>query len=176
MVKQKSKAYFQQASDDQPTDTVKRPESVSWTISDGPNRQFTAGWYILTTLLFGVLIVAAAWPLQSVLTAVLFGLIYVALIIYTRRTPQDVTYRLDDDGLFINDQLYTFDKFSGFGIVEDGKRYTIIMLPSQRLATALTLNFDRINGEKIVDFLGAILPMRQINENIIDRLVRRLGL
>lgn len=176
MAKSQSNIFFQQTDSSEQKPTTNHHDSIAWTISDGPQQHFSGKWYLLVSLFFAALIAMAIWWMQSILTAVLFGLIFIALIIYTRRTPQDVTYRLDDDGLFINDQLYSFDKFSGFGIIENGKNYTIVMLPSQRLATALTLNFDRVNGEKIVDFLGAILPMRQIQENIIDKIVRKLGL
>ncbi|MDO4870576.1 MAG: hypothetical protein Q3996_00555 [Candidatus Saccharibacteria bacterium] len=176
MTKQSADVFFQQNDEQASTAKPTHLDSVSWTISDGPTRQFSAKWYILITLTFTILIALAIWLMQSILTAVLFGLIFVALIIYTRRPAQDITYRLNDDGLFINDQLYTFDKFSSFGIIENNKNYTIIMLPSKKLATSLTINFDRVNGEKIVDFLGAILPMRQVQENLIDKIIRQLGL
>ena len=60
--------------------------------------------------------------------------------------------------------------------MEDRELFSVVLLPNKRLATSLVLNFDKKDGEAIVDFLGSVMPMKPVQENIIDKIIRRLGL
>lgn len=176
MIKKPESTYFQadQAGASAPRPTMR--SAISWTAPDSTKRTFSKSWYIKITLFFLLIIVASVVWLDSIITAVLFIVVYIALIIHTKKAPQVVNYSLSDDGLFVNDQAFKFEDFSSFGILEDRELFSVVLLPNKRIATSLVLNFDKKDGEAIVDFLGSVMPMKPVQENIIDKIIRRLGL
>lgn len=176
MTNSTNQPYFQADEAKTTKNRVKKPTSITWKAPDLAKKVFTKAWYFKMSLFFAVLVAVAWFVLKSEITVILFAVVFVALIIYTKKSPQDVTYSLSEDGLFINDQNYSLDNFSGFGMLSDGELYSVVLLPAKRLATSMVLNFEQADGEKIMDFLGAVMPMRQIEENLIDKIVRRLGL
>lgn len=169
-------SYFQANDSEQVTTDSNQRSSISWTALDGPQKNFSVAWYIKTTLFFVAITLAALLWLDSLITTILFVVVYIALIIYVKKPSQKITYQLTNDNLFINDQKYSLNSFSRFGIVKDRDNYAIVLLPTKQIATSLTLNFDKKDGEAIVDFLGSVMPMKTIEENIIDKIIRRLGL
>lgn len=151
-------------------------ENISWQAPDAL-RHYSLGWYVKVSIFFVVIVVVAIWLLESIITAVLFVVVYIALLIYTKKSPQAITYNLTTETLFVNDQSYPLEQFSGFGIIDERDQIcTVILLPTARLGTGMTISFKRQDAEQIVDLLGAVLPMRQVEENLIDKLIRRLGL
>lgn len=176
MTKQADATYFQADPAKPSTKATATRPAITWTAPDSAKRTFSSAWYLKMTLFFLVITVAAVVWLDSIITAILFVVVYVALVVYTKKTPQIINYSLSDDGLFINDQSFKLEDFSSFGIIEDHELFSIVLLPSKRIATSLVLNFDQKDGEAIVDFLGSILPMKPVEENLIDKIIRRLGL
>lgn len=176
MTKKADQPYFSASDPKQAAATKKPLQAVAWTAPDSLKGNFSAGWYLKATLFFGAITVASVLWLDSLISAILFVVVYIALIIYTKHPAQITNYNLSEDGLFINDQVYNLADFASFGLIEDRDFFSVILLPNKRLATSLTLNFKKKDGEAIVDFLGAIMPMRQIEENLIDKIIRRLGL
>lgn len=176
MTKQTTPTYFQaDNTSPQASQPTTRP-TVAWTAPDSAQRTFSTAWYLKITLFFVAITVMSVLWLKSPITAVLFVVVYIALIIYTKKGPQLINYSLSEDGLFINDQAFKLEDFSSFGVIEDRELFSVVLLPHKRLATSLVLNFDKKDGEAIVDFLGAVMPMKPIQENLIDKLIRRLGL
>lgn len=176
MIKQPAPTYFQADSDKTKAPKPAAHSAIAWTAPDSAKRTFSTGWYLKITLFFAIITVASIIWLDSIITAVLFVVVYIALIIYTKKAPQLINYSLSDDGLFVNDQAFKLEDFSSFGIVEDRELFSIVLLPSKRIATSLVINFDKKDGEAIVDFLGAVMPMKPVEENLIDKIIRRLGL
>ena len=152
------------------------PKSISWTAPDASKRTYTKAWYLKIGLFFILITAGAYFWLDSIITAVLFIVVYIALIIYTKKSPQTINYQLSHEGIVINDQLYKLEDFSSFGVLADRNSFLVVLLPTKRIATSLNLTCDEKDGERIVDFLGSILPMRDIHENFVDKLIRQIGL
>lgn len=176
MTKSDTPSYFQANQSNPSFSQSNTSMAITWTAPDSVKRVFSVAWYLNISLFFIGLIVVSIWWLDSIITAVLFVVVYIALIIYTKKSPQIVNYSLSDDSLSINNQVFKLENFSSFSIIEDHELYSIVLLPSKRLATSLTITFSRADGEAIVDFLGAAIPMKPFEENLIDKLIRRLGL
>lgn len=173
------KNYFKNAKATPPTDLDSKGfdfQPFNWQSPERLRKDFSLKWYLLTGAFFGLLVIFSILVLDSLLTAILFAVIFVSLVIYTRNTPNKIQYSLTSDGLFINDQLYAFGNFSSFGIVSETDYHMIIFMPAKRLATSLTIYFETKDGEAIVDILSQVLPAHTVEENLIDKLIRKLGL
>jgi len=101
----------------------------------------------------------------------------IAVIVYTRRPPREIQYTLSGKhGLYVGDKLYNLADFKAFGLIRDGENHSIMLIPIKRFAVGVSVYFPQEAGEKIVDILGARLPMENLKLDMIDVIVRRLRL
>ena len=56
------------------------------------------------------------------------------------------------------------------------QHYSIMLIPTKRFATGVSVYFPEELGERIIDLLGQRLPMENLKLDAIDILVRKLRL
>ena len=69
---------------------------------------------------------------------------------------------------------YMFVDFKSFGITKEGAVYCIVLIPKKRFGARVVVFFPPDKGEKIVDAFGMKLPMAEVKDDLIDRIVRWL--
>lgn len=151
-------------------------EPVHWQAHEYIHHDKTPFWFILFALAVIGLIAAAIFVIQSITFAILVPVMAVALLVYMYRPPRLLDYTLTSKGLYINDRLYAFSDFKGFGVIHDGKEYSVMLLPVKRFMPGVSVYFPEEAGEAIVDMLGARLPMQELHLDIVDKIVRKLRL
>lgn len=165
-----------------PADTEPQPsqadllEPVHWQATEYVHREKDQMWFVAFGVVALVLVIVAIFIIKSWTFAVLVPVMAVALLVYTRRPPRLLDYTLSHQGLFINDQLYPFSEFKSFSLVHGVDQYLIVLIPTKRFKPAVSLNFPEEAGEAIVDMLAARLPMREVQPDLVDRLIRKLHL
>jgi hypothetical protein len=112
--------------------------------------------------------------MQSITFAILVPVMAAALIVYSRRPPRVLDYTLSRQGLHVNDRLYSFAEFKGFGVIHDGDEYSIMLIPTKRFKPGVYVYFPEDAGEAIVDMLAARLPMQELHMDLVDRVIRKL--
>lgn len=131
-------------------------------------------WFVI----FGVIVVAfmavSILLIQSITFTILIPVMAAALIVYTRRPPRLIEYTLSTKGLYVNDQLYPYAEFKGFGVIRDGQEYSIMMLPVKRFRPGISIYFPEEVGEPIVDLLGSRLPMQEMKLDFFDQIIHKL--
>lgn len=165
------------ASEPSPSDnTSQSQEPVHWQAHEYIHHDKTPFWFIL----FGVVIVAlmavSIFVIQSITFSILIPVMAAALIVYINRPPRLLDYTLSTKGLYINDRLYAFSEFKGFGVIHDGKEYSVMLLPVKRFMPGVSVYFPEEAGEAIVDMLGVRLPMQELHLDAVDKIVRKLRL
>ena len=158
----------------QPADEVPA-ESISWEASESIDHQRDGAWFIGFISVVVVLLGVSIWQQQWTFTA-LIVIMAVALMVYIRRPTRVLRYSLSFNGLHIGEQFHSFDEFRSFGILEEGALFSVMLMPTKRFGQALTIYFTENEGEKIVDILGAYLPMEDLHLDAMDNLLRRLRL
>jgi hypothetical protein len=78
--------------------------------------------------------------------------------------------------LYIGEKLYHFNEFKAFGLIKDREHHSIMLIPTKRFAAGVSVYFPEEVGEKIVDILGARLPMEPLKLDAVDIIVRKLRL
>lgn len=172
--------------DSEPTDaaenydnTKQEPdfEPVHWTASEYVHGEKNALWFIIFAIVVIGLIAFDLLILKSYTFSVLVVVMAAALIIYSRRPPKAIEYTLSiDQGLYVGDRLYHFNDFKAFGLIKDGDQHSIMLIPSKRFDPGVSVYFPEEVGEKVVDILGARLPMENLKLDMIDIIVRKLRL
>ncbi len=149
-------------------------EPVYWQAHEYIHHEKSPIWFILFTIATLGFIAVAIFVIQSVTFAILVPVMAVALLVYTHRPPRLLDYTLSSQGLHINDHLYSFSEFKGFGVIRDGEEYSILLLPVKRFMPAVSVYFPEDAGEAIVDMLGVRLPMQELHLDFVDRVIRKL--
>ena len=152
-------------------------EPVIWTAKEYVSLEKNNLWYAIFSVVVIGLIAGDIFLLKSYTFSVLVVVMAVSVIIYSRRPPRTIQYALSGkQGLYVGDRLYNFVDFKAFGLIRDAEHHSIMLIPIKRFAPGVSVYFPEEAGERIVDILGARLPMQPLKLDIIDVLVRKLRL
>ncbi len=146
---------------------------ISWDASEYIHRDKGALWYVVFVAIVMIFLAIAAW-LQAWTFLALIIVMAVAMIIYARRPPRSIHYTLSRQGLQVGPRLYTFAEFRAFGILPDGGVFSIMLLPTKRFMSPMTIYFAEEDGEHIVDILGGNLPMERLDHDLFDKFTSRI--
>jgi len=149
-------------------------EPVRWQATEYIHHEKGPLWFVLFAVVVIGLIALAIFIIQSVTFAILIPVMAAALLVYVNRPPRVLNYALSPKGLYINDHLHPFGEFKGFGVIHDGKEYSVVLLPIKRFQPVVSVYFPEEAGEAIVDALGTRLPMQELHLDFVDRIIRKL--
>lgn len=149
-------------------------QPVRWQAQEYIHHERNMLWFVV----FGVIVVAlmalAIFLMDSISFAILVPVMAAALLVYVNRPPRTLDYTIGRQGVHINDHLYPFSDFKGFGIIRDGEEYSVMLIPIKRFRPGVVIYFPEDSGEAIVDILGARLPMLTLHLDLVDMLLRKL--
>ncbi len=146
-------------------------QPISWQAPDGTMKQRGTGWYIAFSIVIIGLILAAIFIFKSITFAILLPVMATAVMLITVKPPQEINYSISPKGIYVGDRLYDFSEFKGFGIIMNPGHNSIILLPVKRFAPELTIHFSDEQGEKVVDMIGSRLPIQEIKQKSLDKLI-----
>ncbi|HEU5122034.1 MAG TPA: hypothetical protein VFT59_04250, partial [Candidatus Saccharimonadales bacterium] len=149
-------------------------EPVRWQAHEYIHHEKNALWFVLFALVVVGLVLLAIFVIKSITFAILIPVMAAALLVYSHRPPRVLNYTLSRQGLHINDRLYPFSQFKGFGVIRDGEEYSVMLIPTKRFQPGVSVYFPEEAGEAIVDMLGARLPMQELHLDAVDKLIRKL--
>jgi len=149
-------------------------EPVHWQAHEYIHHEKDALWFVIFTVVVLGLMAFSIFVIQSITFTILIPVMAAALIVYSRRPPRIMDYTLSSKGLHVNDRLYPFNEFKGFGVIRDGKEYSVMLIPIKRFKPGVSVYFPEEAGEAIVDILGTRLPMQKLHLDIVDRVIRKL--
>jgi hypothetical protein len=160
--------------DDESNQAAVNVEPVRWQAQEYIQHDKGMLWFVAFACAFVVLMAIAIFLIKSITFIILVPVMAVALFVYVNRPPRMIDYTLSRKGLHINDTLYPFADFRGFGVVHDGKEFSVLLLPVKRFKPGVSVYFPEESGEAIVDMLGVRLPMQELHLDIVDRIIRKL--
>ncbi len=161
--------------DDKPNngdfDSADLLEPVTWNHPDGPTIHRGILWYVAFGAITIGLVLLAIFVFKSITFAVLVPIMSIAIITLLLKPPQNINYAISPKGIYIADKLHDFSEFRAFGVTERDGQHSISLLPIKRFSPELTLYFPVDKGEKIVDMLGARLPMQDIKADVLEKII-----
>lgn len=160
---------------EEPKKSVEEP--VYWTAKEYIDEEKNVLWFVMFAIIVLGLIAAGIFLLNSWTFAILVVVMAAAVIVYINRPPRDINYVLSgDQGLYIGEKLYHFNEFKAFGLIKDREHHSIMLIPTKRFAAGVSVYFPEEVGERIVDVLGARLPMETLKLDFVDVIVRKIRL
>ena len=146
---------------------------VTWQAEEYATGEKSPIWYVGFFAVALGLIALDLFVLRSYTFIAVIVVAVIALFLYFK-TARSLTYTLDAAGLHIDERLYRYSEFRSFGILDDGKRFSIVLVPKKRFAHTVSMFFPEDLGETIVDVFGQRIPMEEIKLDLIDRLIKKL--
>ncbi len=146
---------------------------ISWEALEYVHHAKNTTWFAV----FGAVVLALlvlAYFTQAWTFVILVIVMAVAMAIFALRPPRTLHYSLTHTGLQVEQAFYNYNDFRAFGILADETSYSIVLIPTRRFMPGVNIYFAEANGEKIVDILGARLPMEELKFDLVDRLMRRM--
>jgi len=153
---------------------VTEEEPVRWQATEYIHRHKGALWFVIFGIVAVIGMAAAIFLLQSITFAILVPVMVAALLVYAHRPPRVLDYTLSRQGFHVNDRLYSFAEFKGFGVIHDDDEYSVMLIPVKRFKPGVYVYFPEEAGEAIVDMLAARLPMQDLHMDFMDRIIRKL--
>lgn len=174
-------APFEDPEAQESADNTQKPkintEPVHWTASEYVHGEKNWLWFAIFAVVVVALIAIDLLLIKSYTFSALVVVMAAAVLVYSRRAPKEVNYTLSvDQGLYIGEKLYHFSDFKSFGLIRDNDQHSIMLIPIKRFAPGVSVYFPDEVGERIVDILGARLPMENLKLDMIDIIVRKLHL
>ena len=152
---------------------VKSTQPISWQAEEYITRDHHTGWYIGLAVVTLALSALAVWQKWWTFLALVI-LSCVAILTSNLRPPRKIKYLLDDKGITEGSTLHKFEDFKAFGILKEGNNYSAILIPKKRFGLSVKVYFPEGSGEAIVDALGGRLPMEEIKQDFLDKIVNFL--
>ena len=152
---------------------VNNLQPVSWEGEEYIVKEHTAWWYVGLVLITAALITLAVFFKGWTFIALII-VSDITILVLSLRPARKIHYTRDDKGLTEEKTLHKYSEFRAFGILQEGKHYSAILIPKKRLGLQVKVYFPEKNGEVIVDHLGNHLPMEEVKLDVIDKIVRAL--
>jgi len=147
---------------------------VEWDGQEYVTHDKNTGWYI-GLIFVGLSFVAISVLLQWWTFTALVVASVAALLVYALRPPRKIHYSLSAEGLKEGQgRIYRFEDFRSFGVLQDDKRFAIVLRPKKRFSPSVTVFFPDVQGEEIVDMFGLRLPMEEVKLDFIDKIIKLL--
>ncbi len=150
---------------------------VRWNANEYISEEKNALWYVIFGLVIIAFIAIDYYLLKEFTFSILVVVMAVSVVVLAKRPPRNIEYTISgSQGLYIGEKLYHFNDFKAFGLIKDREHHSIMLIPIKRFSPGVSVYFPEEAGEKIVDILGARLPMESLKLDMIDILVRKLRL
>lgn len=158
----------------QPDIPANKPGTIAWSASEYIDHAQGFGWYValtLVTLVLAAIIYLLTKDYFATGTVIVLGLI---VGVFAARTPRQLDYQLDSQGIKIGVRNHPYGVFKSFSIAKDGSLTSINLQPIKRFMPPISIFFDPADEQKITDMLGQYLPFEQHRPDHIEALSRRL--
>ncbi len=146
-------------------------EEFNWKIEERNFTPKTTEWFWALGI-FGFALIVFAILLKDYLLIVIVGL--AAFIIYSNKnkSPEAVNFRLDDNGLHIENKFYSYDNFESFWIFSGEKR-EFVLRRKEHFIPLLIVPFHGNDEPQIRKILAERLEEKEEHESLIDLLSKR---
>ena len=158
----------------------KVPEQIlyQWQAPEFAYTQKPIGWYLAVLAFFAGLCVLAFFfigsNLQKYVTIGLLAVMAVAAVVWASRRPKVLSYVVSNYGITINAKKYNFDDFRAFYQYMDYNQASIDLVPSKRFGTMVSMPLATPEADEIVETIAYMVPEVEHQEDVVDRIVRRL--
>ncbi len=158
---------------DSESDAAFVPGAISWSAAEYIEHERSKRWYLLLVAGAAALALISVFFLKDWMFAALIVVMLIVVVMFAKRPPREINYTLTQEGLLIGQKFFAMDSFRSFGLVKEGAIWNVRLISNKRFVPPVTAYLPDDVGEQVVDVLGALLPLEDIEPDMVDRLVNR---
>ncbi len=149
-------------------------EEFNWKIEEPDFTPKTTEWFWALGI-FALALIVFSILLKNYLLIVI--VVLAAFIIYgnNKKKPKLINFRLDNDGLYIENKFYPYSNFESFWIfpAQNDKNRELALRNKRQLMPLLLVPFHNEDEHGIKIILNKYLPEKEEHESLIDLLRKR---
>ncbi|MDP2856278.1 MAG: hypothetical protein Q8N90_04185 [bacterium] len=172
--KKEIKIHSEEEKKNAPLQPVNDKTVFWWTMAENSKIQHGFWWYVI---IGAALILAIIFAISQKNWLFLVFIVLVTIIYYllTTREPAKRMYRINSDGLTIENKLFSFKELVSFSLHQKADQ-NYIMFETNHLSQKYLSAPLKKDDEKIAEFLREYLPEKEYNEPFSETLRNFLGL
>lgn len=131
-------------------------------------------WYatcVIAAIVLGGIMYAIV---QDFISSFTIALAIIIVGFYSMRKPKDRSYTLNETGIAIGDKSFLYEEFRSFTANHESVYLNINLIPIKRFSPPTGLCYSGQDGDKLIDFLSARLPMQEYKPDILDDILQRI--
>jgi hypothetical protein len=101
-------------------------------------------------------------------------MLVVVLFQYSKRKPNVRNYSLSENGIKIDNKVYLFKQLKSFWFIESSEETSLNFQPLKRLSLIITIPLADVKIDDLRLILGQYLPEEKREEDLIDRVSKKL--
>jgi hypothetical protein len=158
-----------QASDQEPTSS----QSYTWQASEYIFHEKSLGWYGVFWLAVAIICAALGFFQQWLSIAVVVAMA-LAVLVYSRKPPRTLNYRVDGHGVTIDETSTPYANYRSYSVLEEVGWHEVDLEPTKRFVPRLTLMCESDDVDTIDAILSQHLPRVDRDPDWIERASRYL--
>lgn len=135
------------------------------------------GWFVGIFFFFAGMIALSVWLQNGYsmwVTIALLSIMAVSISVWAGRRPKILIYKITNYGVEVEDRKYLYDDFRAFYEYKDYNQPTLDLVPAKRFGTLVSIPLATPDSDEIKATISQMVPVVEHNEDIIDKLFRRL--
>jgi len=152
-------------------------DTISWSAPEYSHKgERSNDWYWTIGVITIISCIIAIWLGNYVFSIFLF-VAGGCLIMFTMRTPMEVTYTIETKGLSMGKDLYTWKKLKSFNIqkVEDDVNHKLLIETSKYFLPIYTIPLPKELEAQVKENLLKIIPRSEIHESPSMVFMEKIG-
>ena len=154
--------------------TKQEPETIEWRALEHEDRERGPYWFLgpgvaaLAFVIFGIFA-------HSYFFIAFVVLAYIVLLMYTRRPPREIDFRVAGDGVHIGAKHYPFAELKSFWIFDAHDHKELSIETGHLLTPYLRIPLGDMDPDRVGHMISRYLPEEEHKEFISDQIARGLG-
>jgi hypothetical protein len=139
-------------------------QPIWWTIQE---KYHPNSWLSIMVFVFSLIFLIVAFFEKNWIFFAIIILANVLFILYFLRSQKTI-FRLTENGVYINEDFYSYNTITHFWILETDEKNFIIFATNRVFESHLFVPFKKEKTEKIREFLKNFLKEKEIKPSLID--------
>lgn len=150
-------------------------QGVTWTAPEFIQHPKTPEWFLIFVAVTLVFVVGCFLLTGSLVSTIGIALAGVIFGVAANRAPRMRQYAVHNEGVSIGARTtYPYSNFRSFSVIDEEGVPSIVFLPLKRFMPPLTIYYDQVDEDAIVDELSAHLPMHEHQFDLTEQLMRKI--
>jgi hypothetical protein len=160
-------------SNDEIIKTEGPPICVQWQAREFEKRNKNAKWFL--SVAFGALIfITISLMMQNFIFAFLLILIVFTLFIYALKDPRLINFKIDEEGIWIDEKLYPFEELKSFWVFCRPPVKELSLHSKKWLLPFIKIPLGQQDCAEIRELLTQVLPEEKQEESTLDNVAKFL--